>query len=377
MTGLQTARSKLRQASTSSELPAAAQLGSSQTPLKSPKTKKKPSFIENRAARNSGNEYFTKKGKFVPKKSFKFHICSCTNDCKTINFEERQDIFDKYWGMQSWQAQSNFILSATVISNPKRMTTPLSRKQKSRSFYFHTKRVCKTVFLNTLGITNKRLDYCLNKKSSSKFCSPDKRGKITPNKTSNSKTKHIREFLDSIPKYKSHYTQSDKVYFHEDLTRPMMYQKYKEREDENCRQSVSKPIFYKVFKQYNIGIYVPKTDTCQQCDAGAIKLSIVNDHDKKKLELELQGHLTRAQRARAELIAATEEAKATKSVLTFTFDMQKTNLSQDLTHRLYFTNVNFGSTMLGPTHAETIKAIWQCGLKMRAKEDQKKYVHQY
>jgi len=71
--------------------------------------------------------------------------------------DERRVIFENYWRCSSWQAQSIYILSCVDVIQPKRSCNPQSRKTATRIFKFSGTRVCKNVFLNTLGITHGRL----------------------------------------------------------------------------------------------------------------------------------------------------------------------------------------------------------------------------
>ena len=299
------------------------QMGPCEKPLETGKKKKMKSSVERKLARNSGEEYFTQKGKYIMPKSFKFHKCSCQYECKNVVIEERKVIFKNFWASKCWQSQQNFISSCISVTNAKRHYVENSRKQNSRKFILNNKRVCKAVFLHTLGISNGRMSYCITKKAPNNICSPDKRGTVTPNKTSGLKIKEIYDFLNSIPKYTSHYSNNDKLYFSENLTRTKLFEEYKKKQSEKSKEAVSKPVFYRVFKQYNIGIYVPKTDTCQLCDSGAIKMKFSAEEEKDKIKKDLEIHLGLAEKAREHLKQATAESKVSPSLLTFTFDMQK------------------------------------------------------
>lgn len=274
---------------------AVGQMGSSSNSIKATKKKKIKASIRVKEARNAGEGYFTVKGKYTMPKVFKYQECSCKNDCKSVTSDDRLIIFEEFWATKSWQCQQNFILTSVIITEPKRHFVQDSRKKNSRTFILKNQRVCKSVFLETLGISNKRLDYCLTKKNVHNICSPDKRGQATPNKTSEEKILQIRQFLDSIPKYSSHNTNSTKLYFKQDLTRVKLFEEYKKTQFEKGRIAVSKPIFYRIFKDYNIEIYIPKSDTRQQCDAEVIKLLHCSTDEKtKRLDL----HLERAEKAR-------------------------------------------------------------------------------
>ena len=295
-------------------------MGLALSPITVKKTKKSPAYIIRRDARQAGLPYSTKKGKFVPQKQFKMQRCNCFNNCSAISREDREKIFSQFWSSGSWQVRSGFILQTVTLSKPKRTTGPSSRKKMSRSYTLNNVKVCKTVYLSTLGISNKRVDYCLNKKGKQGICSPDKRGKSTPNKTSEATVTDIRNFLDNQEKFTSHYCSSEKKYFSPGTTVKQLHADYLKTRPGS---KVSISIFKKVFANVNIKIYQPKTDTCKTCDWFAIELSSTDDQSiKLKLEAERELHHLKAESAQIDLRLAKQSTDP--SVLAFTFDMQKT-----------------------------------------------------
>ena len=297
------------------------QLGTLTTPRKL-KKKKLPAYKIRKIARNSGKSYFDKRGKFISEKAFKYQHCRCRYKCKEFNAEQRTEVFQQFWKSANWQSQTNFISSSVKVFNPKRRSVENSRKKLSRSYFLHDLQVCKLVYLNTLGISNTRVDYAL-KKCKLGISSPDKRGMHPSNRTSLDQISNIREFLDKVAKYKSHYSTSQKQYFSPDLNKRKLYQKYKEHQQDSSRKCVSSPVFCKVLSAYNVGFYLPKTDTCQQCDALAVQLKSLSGEEKILCQEKLNKHHERAEQARTKLREATLQSKEDKSVLTFTFDMQK------------------------------------------------------
>lgn len=295
-------------------------MGLASSPIQARNERKPPSYITRRNSRQSGQSYFTKKGKFIPKKTFKMQRCHCAYNCSALSQMEREKIFNHFWSSGSWQARSGFILQTVVLTKPKRITNSNSRKKWSRSYTLNNLKVCKTVYLATLGISNKRVDYCLNKKGKSGICSPDKRGRVTPNKTSEVVITDIRSFLDSQEKFSSHYSSSDKKYF---LPGTSIKQLHKDFLLSRPNSKVSITIFRKVFTAMNIKIYKPKTDTCKSCDWFSTELGNTDDISRKEeLETERKKHHLKAESARIDLKTASQCRDP--SVLAFTFDMQKT-----------------------------------------------------
>lgn len=298
------------------------QLGISPSPNKLKSIKKKPQYVINKELRQSGQAYFTSKGKYINAKKFHMFYCNvkcphkCTQNLIEIN---REAIFTHFWDLKDLQSQNNFLANTVVVTNTQRVTVANSRKKNSRKYFLGDVQVCKAVFLNTLNISNKRINYCLNIKQKEKMCSPDRRGRTTANKVSEERINNIKEFLNSIPRYKSHYTSSDKSYFSPDLTKKILFDLYKEKYP---RDHVRQEYFYTEFRKYEIGIYIPKTDTCQQCDS--LKIKIASAEDSTELEDERRRHHNQAEVARGILTAARGMGKRSQGTLAFSFDMQKT-----------------------------------------------------
>lgn len=297
------------------------QLGQAASPLKAtlPTTNRKRCAAK--IARQSGKAYTTTKGKYVGSKEFVFARCSCRYQCKEMTFVKRLGIFKDFWNLSSWQSQSNYSLSCISVSAVKRTTVSSeSRRVNSRTFHFNDTRVCKFVFIKTLGIASNRVQYCLEK-SANGMCSPDKRGKKGV-KVDPVKINGVNDFLNSIPKYESHYTLSQKKYFSPDLNKEKLYRMYCKKSD----RPVSKTVFTRVFKQYNIGFYVPKQDTCRFCDEFKIKeMSNKDQVTLQSIKEEKKLHLERALAARSKMTQVTSLAQKNSKMLSFTFDMQQTS----------------------------------------------------
>ena len=153
------------------------QLGDCVSPLRREVKNWKSQLNAKKNAREHGLSYFTYSGRFVPSKSFTFQPCNCRYKCsERVTFSERHRIFSNFWKSPSWDIKSNYIISCTEVTATKRSYVNNSRKKSSRVFKLNGVRVCKPVFLNTLGISNGRLNYCLNHEVNigSKLCSPDK-----------------------------------------------------------------------------------------------------------------------------------------------------------------------------------------------------------
>ena len=161
-----------------------------------------------------GDEYFTRTGKLIRKKVFQMIDCKCRRNCTAkVPKEVRKKIFEEYHAMADWNSQTQFIVASVVVTDVKRKRlrkapgdeTPdhVSRRASSRVFYLTNKKiqVCKTVFMSTLGITGKRVDYALRVKAipMTAIATPDRRGKKQPkNKTPVEAEERIKAHINSF-----------------------------------------------------------------------------------------------------------------------------------------------------------------------------------
>ena len=169
------------------------------------------------------------------------------------------------------------------------------------------------------------MQYLLDVKGKDKFCSPDKRG-IYPsgNKTQHQNLTLVNTFLESFPKYQSHYSTSDKQYFSLELSEQKLYELYTQW----CPNinKVSYKIFLKIFQNYNVRIYVLKQDTCKFCDQFQNKIisGILNESERGELENSRLVHQKRAEEIQSQLKLVQCELKNNSSkTLGISFDMQK------------------------------------------------------
>ena len=133
----------------------------------------------------------------------------------------------------------------------------------------------------------------------------------------------IKLFLNSLVKYKSHYSDSDRTYFHPRLTQKLIYDEFKKN---NINWKVSRSFFISELNKFNVKIYVPKKDTCSTCDEVNAKLkSKLDEKTRIALKTADENHKDRAKVARELLNGKTNESKnSDNKVLVFTFDLQRT-----------------------------------------------------
>ncbi|XP_072400689.1 uncharacterized protein [Diabrotica undecimpunctata] len=94
--------------------------------------------------RNAGEEYVGYKNKLVKARSLQNYIHTCRFQCQKFTDEERQEIFNQFWGLGNWNLQNAFITSCTEIALPKRRRTEaVTNKGKSVTIKLKNMRVCK------------------------------------------------------------------------------------------------------------------------------------------------------------------------------------------------------------------------------------------
>lgn len=137
-------------------------------------------------ALNSGQEHVTSKGKLRQARSVK---PSCHEKCTRcispkLSPQERHSIHREFWDLRDHKKQWEFIKNSVIVSAPRKKFAEGGRGEKhaSRIYTFKIKvnqrKVCKTMFKNTLCICDSWIDSALaNGCDSSDF--QDKRGKHT------------------------------------------------------------------------------------------------------------------------------------------------------------------------------------------------------
>lgn len=275
-------------------------------PKKSVKGKTRAIKAERKRKRNHGEEYSTESGKIKKKRE-----CQTLGLCRTkcierFSEEDRQKIFDEYWGAGSHEKRVSFVTS--LITKTKKSTTKnkvLGKDMKNREFTLQYSlringvkhKICKECFRKTLGETNKFLELCSLRLNSS--CSGiyenDHRGQDPPkNKYSEEDIDKVRQFILKIPLYESHYSRRDtnKKYLPSHYTVTKIFDHYRSLPDSIV---ISRTKFDEIFHSLNIGIKRPSKDTCGKCDKLKMKINLCSEEEEKNnCKAELDAHLKQA-----------------------------------------------------------------------------------
>lgn len=244
--------------------------------------------------------------------------------CSSISIEDSQKLFSKFWSL-SWDEKKVYVCSL-VDYNPKKRSYTAGPSRRSGTFIYQLKvnneklKVCKRMFLGTLGLKEKMV-HCWLKKSSSGIVEKTERvGNNNEASRENEKRRnHLNTFFNELPKQPSHYCRKDssKVYLEQTFqTKSQIYKLYKD----NCLENNIEPYtlfpFYRVFEEMNLSIFRPKKDECDVCYGYKIKQISEDDYN---------AHFAKKTRARLEKNKNKEEALQNQ-VYTFTMDTQAVKL---------------------------------------------------
>ncbi|OXA41441.1 hypothetical protein Fcan01_23603 [Folsomia candida] len=183
-----------------------------------------------------------------------------TRHCEKFSESRRLYLFEKFWKEMDWGQKHAYVLSLADKTSPKREV------KKGGGSHGEKHQVCRTMFLNTLGIKYTQLRYWLKLEQEGQT----KRKRGPYNKIVTDKVQAAREFLDNLPKLPSHYCRqtTSKLYLEPIFTsKSQLYSEYS-RHIKNCNMpTLSMPKFTSIFEEMNIGLYQPKKDQCDTCCA--------------------------------------------------------------------------------------------------------------
>ncbi|ESO85470.1 hypothetical protein LOTGIDRAFT_154962 [Lottia gigantea] len=225
---------------------------------------------------------------------------SCT---KKFTDEERQGIFDSYWGTNNHQRRRDFTVSHTKIFKKTGSMTGGTPSRRSNTIHYFLPQgrdnihVCKVYFLNTLDISDSTVKYNVNNSNNGLviFAEP----KVPVNKTSDTKKQCVINHINSFPKVDSHYCRATtkKKYLDPSLNIKAMYRLYSVKCKEEGSLMVTESMYRYIFNtEFNLGFHTPGKDVCDTCTKYKMKkeantLTEVDDKNQEE-------HLKRKQQAR-------------------------------------------------------------------------------
>ncbi|XP_063824635.1 mucin-5AC-like [Ostrinia nubilalis] len=279
---------------------------------------------------NCNEDYISVKGKEVTRKIFSGDSfdCKCPKKCTDkVTAEERKKEFDRFWMCGNYGARCAILQGCVTETETKRSYTANSKRSFTRYYRVNGKTVCKKTFLNTFGISQTRIDFALKKFKNQEPVN-DQRGQKSggKNATSPEKLAEIKAFINSFPRYVSHYSRNSTTakYLAPNLNIAKLYDLYKEKHPSGV--SLSK--FSKVFHEdFNLCFKKNQKDTCYRCDRyKALKSSQASTStEASTAEQEHKEHLDRAYNLRNQMKQDLESAKTNPEIETLTFDLEKTH----------------------------------------------------
>lgn len=271
--------------------------------------------------------YFNYKSVQIQPKEFVDFRCNCTSQCaENVPVESRRSEFDRFWSLNSYEAQNNFIAASVLEIEKKRSYGRNTEKRKfSRIYKITDTKVCREMFINTLKLTTFRVNTAL-KKFHGRAPIGDQRGlrQGGKNKLTDERIQAVVNHINKIPKYSSHYRreQTKAEYLPPGITIQKMYDMYKQEEENPVSLMSYKNIFY---TKFNLKIKALKKDTCNVCDA--LKMKTDNEKNEEKKEKFKQEHNKHLQVAEEAQKMRRDDFKIAKEEIDhecLSFDLEKT-----------------------------------------------------
>lgn len=293
------------------------------------KTKSNKTEINNKL-RLSGKAYFNYKNKEKGEKNVLPNPCfgkKCINKCNTFTEEERRDMFNLFWKLDSNINKRAFINGCVNIVPIKRKRTMAEDSRRNLTYqYFFIKndvqvKVCLQFFLSTLNITQKLVRNAIKGKVNANM---DKRGKHSPkHKITPIEMEDFKKFIESLPSVPSHYCRgsSSRLYLPAEIkTISNLYRMYSSIMQNQNKNPIGISSFKKFFKRdYNIGIHVPKKDKCATCE----RYKNISEIDRTEHDQEIYLRHQK-EKNEAKLLFMHEQNKSTKDeFLVVSFDLEK------------------------------------------------------
>lgn len=218
-------------------------------------------------ARQSGETCVNTKGQAIPARKMG-STCKCSMDCvQKVSERERNRIFELFWKLSDAEKKSFY--NENVAQFAKKSTKDNTREH-TREYSFVTGslryRVCKTFFLNTLAISEARINYFFKTANENPInAHVIRHGLHTKTTISNDQLEEIKSHIASFPVLPAHYARADtnKEFFEDSrLTLRLMFNLYCEKSDDPVGITTYSSIFKEFF---NLGFSRPKKDQCWIC----------------------------------------------------------------------------------------------------------------
>lgn len=255
-------------------------------------------------------------------------MCNKSNarKCKLFTEEKRKKIFEMFWNDLNWDQRKVFVCSHVSRVEAKRKTTgeEISRREGTLRYSLSGTNekmpVCRTMFLNTLGLRPFTVQSWVRQGCFGMCKSQEALHKSRENKNYrvhafDDAKKFLREFFQNLPKQPSHYVRKDtnKLYLEQQfISFKALFDFYQSCCTEQNKTALGRMTFAKHFRENNLALFSPKKDQCDMC----IEFEHGNIDEEK-----YNAHIANKTKIRAEKERDVERAKGDEIVL-LTMDLQ-------------------------------------------------------
>lgn len=302
-----------------------------------------------------GRFHITKSGKNIPEKTFKpQNICKCSKLCATkIDETQQRHIFDTYYKQCNWTQKTLFIRSCVKTKNVQTKKSQLypiiaAKNREKTCVYFliddHdiSQTVCRDFFMNCIQVTSGRIHPAINTARKNPSAKERRGTQPSANKTKEEDKLAVRQFIESIPAYESHYGRSstEKKYLNPNLNIITLYREYESVMRFRQRNPVSLHIFRTIFNtEFNLAFKRRHTDTCRTCDEYKIQISslMIVNQQKERIKAEKEAHLDMVRITNEAFKKDVQDASdSSLETMVLTFDLQKTLETPSITTGVAF-----------------------------------------
>lgn len=302
---------------------------------------------------NCGQEYTYKRAKTGEVKTRQARLVkegckqSCKRKCQSkINENERKLINKKYWQMGNINSQAMFLINLVQTTSVKRRVKKQAsissgaqeESRRSQSLNYHLEiangqhiQVCKTFFLATLDISEKRIRTALSKNSMATvedhFRGNSERS--NHNRLEEGREEAVIEHIQKFTTVESHYVraESEYCYLPSNLNLTKMHNMYVQwcRSSNPLKQEESYDFYRRTFNtRFKLKFHAPKKDQCDICESYKNTPSELKTED---LEKSHNCHIVEKNKARLFKQKMKEESKQDATTSAIAFDYQKTLLT--------------------------------------------------
>lgn len=243
----------------------------------------------------------------------------------------RQEINKTFWDIGDTNLQRNYVHRCiTIVGNDNKSDGGTERKPRKYFFTVENEKIyiCKTMFLDTLHITDRSLRTIFEKIAKKNYILPDWRGSNKEKRTKIpvATLQSVKDHINIVPRVESHYVRHDtkREFFEKTLSITLLYKLYlKWLPEYNPEvQAATYRQYANVFNSFTIGFHKPKKDQCDSC----VSFRNSSAEEKEKLAEKHQALIRNTTRGR-ELKASDKEMALKKEnynrVVVACFNYQK------------------------------------------------------